>query len=241
MIKIESFHLFRNSFRTATLARWSALCLVPIAMSSWAQSEEESTEPDKPAPPTADQRPPGGNGDMFYQVFVSRSDQNGDGVIEKSEFRGGAARFDQMDENQNGKLDRAEIDKLHRSRMADPLSMRQRVAKGETRRPRAGLPQAVAEAAPGAGGAEPESDSAEPTALTPLGTRITAKDAFARLDVDKDGRVTPTEFRRSPGMSGAIKAQEVVTKIDQDEDGVLSFTEFNTVFAKRHSEKSADE
>ena len=50
---------------------------------------------------------------MFFKVFVSRNDKNGDGVVEKSEFRGGGPRFDQMDKNENGKLDRAEIDEFH--------------------------------------------------------------------------------------------------------------------------------
>ena len=42
---------------------------------------------------------------MFYRVFVSRNDMNADGVIDKSEFRGSGDRFDQMDENKNGKID----------------------------------------------------------------------------------------------------------------------------------------
>jgi Ca2+-binding EF-hand superfamily protein len=177
-----------------------------------------------------DERPRGGDGSMFFKVFVSRSDQNGDGMIEKSEFRGGGDRFDKMDKNKNGKLDRDEIDELHRTRMADPLSMRQRIAQGETRRPPFKIP------------AKTKSDQlgpTEPTALTPIGTRITAKGAFTRLDVDKDGNVTSAEFQRSPGMGDAKKAQEIVTKIDQNGDGVLSFSEFNRIFTERHSGKTA--
>jgi hypothetical protein len=184
-----------------------------------------------------DERPPGGDGSMFFKVFVSRSDQNGDGVIEKSEFRGGGDRFDQMDKNQNGKLDRAEIDELHRSRMADPLSMRQRIASGQTRRPPFENP---VDTAAGKKDGEPVPPaSGETTALTPLGTRITAKDAFARLDADENGKVTPAEFQRSPGMSDPKKAAEVVSKVDQDQDGVLSFGEFNTVFAKRRAAEAS--
>lgn len=165
---------------------------------------------------------------MFFKVFVSRNDKNGDGVIQKSEFRGGVARFDQMDRNSNGRLDRAEIDELHRSRMADPLSMRQRIARGETRRPPVDLP-----AGPNAV-VDTDTDG-EPSALTPLGNRITARQAYARLDVDKNGKVTASEFQRSPGMGEPGKAKQTVATIDRDGDGSLSFSEFNAVFAKRHA------
>jgi Ca2+-binding EF-hand superfamily protein len=197
----------------------------------------EKVVPKKPGgapknPLVKGQRPPGGDGSMFFRVFVSRNDKNGDGVIQKNEFRGGGARFDQMDKNKNGKLDRAEIDDLHRSRMADPLSIRERIAHGETRRPPVDLP-----AEPGGetkARNRGESDG-EPSALTPLATRITAARAYARLDVDKNGKVTATEFQKSPGMAGPEKARQTVAKIDRDGDGTLSFREFNTVFAKRHA------
>jgi hypothetical protein len=220
------------------------LLLTAVSIPSFAAAEEKEKAPEKPAPTEAtaekvkDERPPGGDGSMFYRVFVSRSDQNGDGVIEKSEFRGGGGRFDQMDKNKNGKLDRAEIDELHKSRVADPKSMRQRIAEGETRRPPVDLSKT-----PEAGttkGEKPspsKSESGEPTALTPIGTRITAKEAFARLDADENGKVTPTEFQRSPGMTDAKKATEVVSKVDENSDGFLSFDEFNRVFTKRHAKK----
>ena len=188
-------------------------------------------------------RPPGGDGSMFYRVFVSRNDKNADGVIDKSEFRGGGERFDQMDENKNGKLDRAEIDALHRNRVADPLSMRERIARGETRRPPVNLTPDSGEET--RGGKASEEAKSEPFALTPLGTRITARQAFTRLDVNTDGKVTATEFQRSPGMADANKALSVVQKLDQDGDGNLSFVEFSGVFAKRHgvgksAEKATD-
>ncbi|MGK0185972.1 MAG: Ca2+-binding EF-hand superfamily protein [Verrucomicrobiales bacterium] len=182
---------------------------------------------------SGDGRPPGGDGSMFYRVFVSRNDKNADGVIDKSEFRGGDERFGQMDKNKNGKLDRAEIDALHRSRMADPLSMRERIARGETRRPPVDFAPS-----PGSGTGKGEDaaqqENGDPFAVTPLGTRITAKQAFARLDVNTDGKVTATEFQRSPGMGDAAKALTVVQKVDQDGDGNLSFIEFDNVFAQRH-------
>ena len=181
---------------------------------------------------SSDGRPPGGDGSMFYRVFVSRNDKNADGVIDKSEFRGSDDRFDQMDENKNGKLDRAEIDALHRSRVADPVSMRERIARGETRRPPVDRAPSPGKRTGSSKAAPEETD--EPFALTPLGTRITAKQAFARLDINMDGKVTATEFQKSPGMGDSQKAMAVVQKLDQDGDGNLSFIEFNNVFTQRH-------
>lgn len=206
----------------------------------WAMADKSPQLPDRDKasktrnpstkPLIKDKRPPGGDGSMFFRVFVSRNDKNGDGVIQKNEFRGSAARFDQMDKNDNGVLDRAEIDELHRIRMADPLSMRQRIARGETRRPPVDLP-----ADPKA--AKDMDDGVQPFALTPLGTRITAEQAYARLDVDRNGRVTASEFSRSPGMGDLQKAAQTVAKVDCDGDGSLSFSEFNAVFAKRHGKQ----
>ncbi len=211
-----------------------------VASPQWVMADQSPPVPDKEVsgetgdasakPVIKGERPPGGNGSMFFKVFVSRNDKNGDGVIQKSEFRGGEARFDQMDKNNNGRLDRAEIDELHRSRMADPLSMRQRIARGETRRPPVDLP-----AGPNAVVDTDTDTDGEPSALTPLGTRITAKQAYARLDVDKNGKVTVSEFQRSPGMGEPEEAKQTVAKIDRDGDGLLSFSEFNAVFAKRHA------
>ncbi len=198
--------------------------------------KEEAKKPLKVTknPELKDERPPGGDGSMFFTVFVSRNDKNGDGVVEKSEFRGGEARFDQMDKNKNGKLDRSEIDELHRSRMADPLSMRQRIERGETRRPPIDLPSETGSKPKAGDDADPND---EPSALTPLGTRITAKQAYARLDGDKNGKVTATEFQKSPGMSDPEKAKQTVAKVDSNGDGTLSFDEFNAVFAKRHAKQ----
>jgi len=80
---------------------------------------------------------PGERGNMtrFAQVFIMRSDKNGDGKLDKSEFRGGAARFDQMDKNANGFLEPEELKELHERRMADPKSMRERLESGDVRRP----------------------------------------------------------------------------------------------------------
>ena len=66
---------------------------------------------------------------------MMRSDRNGDGVIDKSEFRGSDDRFDQMDKNSNGKLEASELTDLHNRRMRDPKSMHERLKSGDTRRP----------------------------------------------------------------------------------------------------------
>lgn len=55
---------------------------------------------------------------------------------------------------------------------------------------------------------------------------------------DKNGKVTATEFQKSPGMADPEKARQTVTKIDRDGDGTLSFREFNTVFVKRHAKQA---
>jgi len=72
-----------------------------------------------------------GNRSRFVMVFMMRSDRNGDGVVDKSEFRGSDARFDQMDKNGNGKLEPDELADLHNSRTKDPKSMRERLNSGD--------------------------------------------------------------------------------------------------------------
>jgi hypothetical protein len=73
-------------------------------------------------------RPSGGRGNrsLFVKVFMMQNDKNGDGVVDKSEFRGSDDRFDQMDKNSNGKLEAEELTDLHKRRMQDPKSMHQR-------------------------------------------------------------------------------------------------------------------
>ena len=81
-------------------------------------------------------RPDGrGNGSRFAQVFILRNDRNGDGAVDRSEFRGAAWRFDQMDKNRNGQIDPEELEELHTSRMNDPKSMRERLRDGDVRKP----------------------------------------------------------------------------------------------------------
>ena len=71
-------------------------------------------EPAASAPPAADGAsppppPPGPGGRGFGGRMFARLDTNGDGVIDRDEYRAQAAqRFDRMDTNKDGKVDAAE-------------------------------------------------------------------------------------------------------------------------------------
>lgn len=72
------------------------------------------TEPAASAPPAVDGSPPpppppGPGGRGFGGRMFARLDTNGDGVIDREEYRAQAAqRFDRMDTNKDGKVDAAE-------------------------------------------------------------------------------------------------------------------------------------
>jgi Ca2+-binding EF-hand superfamily protein len=76
-----------------------------------------------------------GDGNRFSQVFILRSDRNGDGRIDKEEFRGSDFGFDRMDKNGNGFIELDELNELHQRRLADPKTMHQRLQDGDVRRP----------------------------------------------------------------------------------------------------------
>ncbi|MBE3095718.1 MAG: EF-hand domain-containing protein [Planctomycetes bacterium] len=92
----------------------------------------------KPPPATiaADAQPDGrGDANRFAQVFILRSDQDGDGRISKDEFRGSASGFDRLDKNKNGFIEADELDELHQRRLNDPMSMRERLESGDVPMP----------------------------------------------------------------------------------------------------------
>jgi len=99
---------------------------------SWAELSkayrERHAKCPKPTTRLADGR---GNRNLFVNVFIMQNDKNGDGAVDKSEFRGSADRFDQMDKNANGKLDDDELAELHNRRMQDTKSMDERLKSGD--------------------------------------------------------------------------------------------------------------
>jgi len=76
-----------------------------------------------------------GDGNRFAQVFILRSDQNGDGKISKEEFRGPAFGFNRLDKNSNGFIEANELGDLHQRRLNDPKSMRERLKSGDVPKP----------------------------------------------------------------------------------------------------------
>ena len=84
----------------------------------------------------ANPRPDGrGDGNRFAQVFILRSDRDGDGKISMDEFRGSASGFDRLDKNKNGFIEADELDELHQQRLNDPKSMRERLESGDVPMP----------------------------------------------------------------------------------------------------------
>ncbi len=75
-----------------------------------------------------------GDGNRFAQVFILRSDQNGDGRIDRKEFRGPDSGFERMDKDGNGFIESDELNELAETRLADPKTMRQRLQGGDARR-----------------------------------------------------------------------------------------------------------
>ncbi len=109
----------------------------------------------KPDPATvaaiaAQARPDGrGVGNRFAQVFILRSDQDGDGRISKKEFRGPAFGFDRMDKNKNGYIEANELGELHQRRLNDPQSMKDRLETGDVPKPPQGQrPEGLGETDP---------------------------------------------------------------------------------------------
>jgi hypothetical protein len=90
----------------------------------------------KPSKSAGGTRPGGrGHATMFARVFMLRNDKNGDGKVDRSEFRGADMGFNRLDQNKNGFIEVDEPGGLHQSRMNDPKSMRERLQSGDFRKP----------------------------------------------------------------------------------------------------------
>lgn len=81
-----------------------------------------------------------GDGNRFAQVFILRSDQDGDGKVSKKEFRGPAFGFDRLDKNKSGFIEADELGDLHQRRLNDPKSMKERLQSGDLPKPPQGKP-----------------------------------------------------------------------------------------------------
>ena len=76
-----------------------------------------------------------GDGNRFAQVFIMRSDQDGDGKISRDEFRGPGFGFERLDKNNNGFIEADELGELHQRRLSDPKSMKERLESGDLPKP----------------------------------------------------------------------------------------------------------
>jgi len=131
-----------------------------------------------------------GDGSRFAQVFIMRSDADGDGRISKSEFRGSDSGFDRMDKNGSGFIESDELGELHQRRLADPKTMSQRLQDGDVRQPSFGRP--------GAGFGPPGVD-----------------EVFERFDSNKDGKLQEDEvpeFVRQSIFPADTDGDDAVTK-----------------------------
>jgi Ca2+-binding EF-hand superfamily protein len=81
-----------------------------------------------------------GDGNRFAQVFILRSDQDGDGKLSKEEFRGPDSGFNRLDKNTNGFIEADELGELHQRRLNDPKSMTERLESGDVPKPPQGKP-----------------------------------------------------------------------------------------------------
>ena len=188
-----------------------------------------------------------GNRTRFAMVFMMRNDKNGDGAVDKSEFRGSDARFDQMDENANGKLEPDELADLHASRMNDPKSMRERLASGDLpRRPPSKRPRGVGEPK---GASKPQAEGRKCPAdkvvidgqdvaniLTMLGAKreVGASDEqlrsyanhFDRSDTNRDGKHTRAEYVHEGGYMTPQARAGIFAATDNNADGIMTRVEY---------------
>ncbi len=188
-----------------------------------------------------------GNRTRFAMVFMMRNDKNGDGAVDKSEFRGSDARFDQMDQNANGKLEPDELADLHASRMNDPKSMGERLASGDLpRRPPSKSPSGIGgprgKSKPQAEGRKCPADKVViggqdvATILAMLGAKrdVGASDEqlrsyanhFDRTDPNHDGQHTRVEYVERGGYMTPQARAGIFRAADNNADGVVTRTEY---------------
>jgi len=157
----------------------------------------EKPDPAAIAANAAKVRPDGrGDGTRFAQVFIMRSDRDGDGRISKSEFRGSDSGFGRMDKNGNGFIEPDELNELHQRRLADPKTMSQRLQDGDVRRPPSGRPGAGA-GPPGVNEVFQRFDGNKDGKLQKEEIPEFAQQFILPADADGDGMVTREELQAS--------------------------------------------
>ena len=194
-------------------------------------------------------RSPGMRDEAEARETVGRIDGNGDGAVDKSEFRGSDDRFDQMDKNANGKLEADELADLHATRMNDPKSMRERLASGDLphRAPgkRPGGTDGPKGPPQGPGKAQPRKCPADRVAigghgianiLTMLGARreLGASDDqlrayashFDRSDPNKDGKHTRAEYVDGGTYMTPRARAGIFGATDNNADGIATRVEY---------------
>lgn len=61
---------------------------------------------------------------------------------------------------------------------------------------------------------------------------------FAKLDVDKDGKLSRDEFTAAAKQDGKVKAAKRFSKIDANSDGYASLDELKAAIEKRKEKKT---
>lgn len=139
----------------------------------------------------------GGTSGDAIELTMEHADQNGDGVVNRTEARRvGIEQFDAADQDNDGVLDPQELSLVERSGNADPASTGELTTKPE------GNKTAAGEAGGAYGG----------------GTQVdTPAASLKNVDEDGDGVVSPAEARRA----GIERFEEA----DKNRDGVLDEAE----------------
>jgi len=160
----------------------------------------------------------------FFEDFLRKGDQDGDGAVTLEEFSAlervaklpeekRAEIFRRLDKNHDGRIQRDDMPKPPEGRRRDPLNLRELDVNrdGEV--------------------------SFEEFTKSPFVAKLDAdhqKRFFARLDNNDDGKLSPADRpdrngrrdRRGPGRDGDRDPGALIRKLDRDDDGSVSFEEF---------------